>query len=156
AVAQRLQWPDVRHNAPAQRVRGRGLETSTISDGWSLVQSHQGGSLLALSEEATMKRNMDLVRFILIEIENSPLGKAVPPFGLLAFKPEDVRYHLHLMTEDGLIEDADVTPNKNTATDEVPRVLTAKGHDFLDLARDRNRWNQAHVIIRKVGSAPIA
>ncbi|HEV3260163.1 MAG TPA: DUF2513 domain-containing protein, partial [Gemmataceae bacterium] len=103
-----------------------------------------------------MKRNMDLVRSILMRIEDSPLGGAVPPFRLQGLTPEQIRYHVHLMAEDGLIEDAEVTPGKSTGSDQVPQVLTAKGHDFLDLARDRDRWNQAHRIIRKVGSAPIA
>jgi hypothetical protein len=103
-----------------------------------------------------MKRDMNLVRFILMEIEGSPLGKAVPPFGLRAFNPEEVRYHVQLMTEDGLIEDSTAPTTNSTASDEVPRVLTAKGYDFLDLARDEKRWNQARIIIGKVGSAPIA
>ena len=38
----------------------------------------------------------------------------------------------------------------------MPRALTWKGHEFLDLARDQNRWNQAKGIIGRVGSAPLA
>jgi len=104
-----------------------------------------------------MQRKMDLVRFILMQIEASRLGAAVPPFGLHAFAPEEIRYHLHLMMEDGLIEGS---PVNNSGTD--PRhepeafTLTAKGHDFLDLARDPKRWSQAHAVIRTIGSAPIA
>jgi hypothetical protein len=91
-----------------------------------------------------------------MRIEASPSGWAEPPFGLQGFAPEQVRYHAHIMTEDGLIESVPVPNAETPGSEAMPRALTAKGHDFLDLARDQKRWNQAHIIIRKVGSAPIA
>ena len=91
-----------------------------------------------------MQRNMDLVRNILMWIENSPSGWTVPPFSMGGFMPEQVAYHAHIMREDGLIEGSD------------RHSLTWKGHEFLDLARDQKRWNQAKIAIGKVGSAPIA
>ena len=103
-----------------------------------------------------MQRNMDLVRIILMRIEDSPSGWAAPPFGLQGFAPEQVDYHSHIMMEDGLIEGIDVANMWSRTPEAMPRALTAKGHDFLDLARDQMRWNKAHAIIRKVGSAPIA
>jgi hypothetical protein len=98
---------------------------------------------------------MDRVRIILTRIEDSPSGWAAPPFGLQGFTPEEVRYQADIMTEDGLIERIDGTNMRGTATEAAPRALTANGHDFLDLARDQARWNKAHAILRKVGSAPI-
>jgi hypothetical protein len=103
-----------------------------------------------------MKRNMDLVRQMLMQIEDSFWRGAVPPYVLRPFTAEEVRYHTHLLTEDGLIEGAAVTAGTRTDSDEARWMLTAKGHDFLDLARDEQRWNQARLIIQKVGSAPIA
>jgi hypothetical protein len=91
-----------------------------------------------------MQRNMELVRNILMWIENSPSGWTVPPFSMGGFMPEQVAYHVHIMREDGLIEGSD------------RHTLTWKGHEFLDLARDQKRWNQAKIAIGKVGSAPIA
>ncbi len=103
-----------------------------------------------------MQRNMDLVRMILMRIEANPSGWAAQPFGILGFTTEEVGYHSHIMAEDGLIEGVDVTTTHSKATEAMPRALTWKGHEFLDLARDQKRWNQAHAIIRKVGSAPIS
>jgi hypothetical protein len=103
-----------------------------------------------------MQRNMDLVRLILMRIEDSYSGWSTPPFGLQGLAPETIRYQAHIMTEDGLLEGADVPNLRGTDPEAMPLALTAKGHDFLDLARDQTRWNQAHLIIRKVGSAPIA
>jgi hypothetical protein len=87
---------------------------------------------------------MDLVRTILLRIEDSPSGWATHPFGIAGFTSEQVGYHAHIMREEGLIEGSD------------RHSLTWKGHEFLDLARDQKRWNQAKIAIGKVGSAPIA
>jgi len=103
-----------------------------------------------------MQRNMDLVRMILMRIEDSPLGWAARPFEFAGYTPEEVGYHAHIMAEDGLIEAADVTTMHSKGPEAMPRALTSKGHDFLDLARDQQRWSRAKAIIGKVGSAPIA
>jgi Hypothetical protein (DUF2513) len=103
-----------------------------------------------------MQRNMDLVRTILMRIEASPSGWAEHPFGIVGFTPEAVRYHAHIMLENGLIESVDVTSVRSKSPEAMPQALTWKGHEFLDLARDQKRWNQAHAVIRTVGSAPIS
>jgi hypothetical protein len=99
---------------------------------------------------------MDLVRTILMRIEDSPSGWAAHPFGIAGFAPEQVGYHAHIMMEDGLIKGSDVPNTESNGPEAIPRALTWKGHEFLDLARDQKRWNQARAIIGKVGSAPIA
>jgi hypothetical protein len=98
-----------------------------------------------------MQRNMDLVRTILMRIEDSLSGWAAPPFGIAGFTPEQVSYHAHIMMEDGLIGIAGMDKSGS-----LGRSLTWKGHEFLDLARDQKRWNQAKAAIGKVGSAPIS
>ena len=60
------------------------------------------------------------------------------------------------MMEDGLIEGVDVTHLGSKGSEAMPRSLTWKGHEFLDLARDQKRWNQAKTAIGKVGSAPLS
>jgi hypothetical protein len=99
---------------------------------------------------------MDLVRTILMRIEDSPSGWAAHPFGIAGFTPEQVGYHAHIMMEDGLIEGVNITTMQSQSPEVVPRALTWKGHEFLDLAREQKRWNQAKATIAKVGSAPIA
>lgn len=103
-----------------------------------------------------MQRNMDLVRTILMRIEESPSGWAAQPFGIAGFTAEQVGYHAHIMMEDGLIEGVDVTHTGSKSPEALPRALTWKGHEFLDLARDQKRWNQAKSLISKVGSAPLS
>jgi hypothetical protein len=103
-----------------------------------------------------MQRTMDLLRTILMRIEASPSEWAIPPFRIVGYLPEQVHYHAHIMTEGGLIEGVDVTSVEGKGPEAMPRALTWKGHDFLDLARDQKRWNEANALVRKVGSAPLA
>jgi hypothetical protein len=99
---------------------------------------------------------MDLVRTILMRIEDSPSGWATYPFGIAGFTAEQVGYHARIMMEDGLIEGVDVTNFESKGPEVIARALTWKGHEFLDLARDQKRWGQAKATIGKVGSAPIS
>jgi Hypothetical protein (DUF2513) len=99
---------------------------------------------------------MDIVRTILLRIEASPLGWTVNHFGIEGFTREQVVYHAHIMREDGLIEVVDGANFESKALEVMPHSLTWKGHEFLDLARDLNRWYKAKAIISKIGTAPIS
>jgi hypothetical protein len=103
-----------------------------------------------------MQRNMELVRTILLRIESNPTGWAPDDFGIKSFSPDEIAYHAHIMMQEGLIEGHDVTNFESAGPAAAPTNLTWKGHEFLDLARDQQRWNRAKAIIAKVGGAPIA
>lgn len=103
-----------------------------------------------------MQRNMDLIRTILKRLESSPGRSAPPHFGIVGFMPEQIDYHAHIMMQDGLIEAAGITSCERSGPEAMPTDLTWKGHEFLDLARDQDRWNRAKAIIGKVGGAPIS
>src|SRR5947208_3099436 len=103
-----------------------------------------------------MQRNMDLVRMILMRLETNPSGWAPNDLGIKSFPPEEIGYHAHIMMQEGLIEGCDVTSMESAGPEAVPTSLTWKGHEFLDLARDQERWNQAKALIAKVGAAPIS
>lgn len=103
-----------------------------------------------------MQRNMELVRMILLRLETSQSGWAPGDLGIKSFPPEQIGYHVHLMMQEGLVEADDVTHTGSTGPEAIPRHLTWKGHEFLDLARDQERWNRAKAIIAKVGGAPIS
>jgi hypothetical protein len=99
---------------------------------------------------------MDLVRMILLRLEASPSGRAPNDLGIVSFPAEQVGYHAHIMMQEGLIEGSDVTTMRSAGPEARPRSLTWKGHEFLDLARDQDRWNRAKAIVAKVGGAPIS
>ncbi|MCI0455486.1 MAG: DUF2513 domain-containing protein [Gemmataceae bacterium] len=103
-----------------------------------------------------MQRNMDLVRMILMRLEASPNGWPLRDIYIQSFSPQEIGYHAHIMMQEGLIEASDRTTLRSTGPEADPRSLTWKGHEFLDLARDQDRWNRAKAIIAKVGGAPLS
>lgn len=103
-----------------------------------------------------MQRNMDLVRMILLRLESSPTGRAPRDLEITSFRPEEVGYHAHIMKQEGLIEGVNTTHLASPGPEVKPTSLTWKGHEFLELARDQDRWNRAKMIIDKVRGAPIS
>ena len=100
-----------------------------------------------------MKRDMDLVRKILLAIEESE-GEKVK-LDSLGDDLDRVYRHVALMEEFGLV-DALVRwggdgPRERIVICIVKR-LTWKGHDFLDKARDESIWKKAKgICIEKTG-----
>lgn len=103
-----------------------------------------------------MQRKMDLVRAILMRIEGSASGWVPHNFGIEGFPADQVSYHAHIMMQEGLVEGSDVTHMGSSEPEVIPSSLTWKGHEFLDLARDPERWTRAKALIAKVGGAPIS
>ena len=96
-----------------------------------------------------MKRDMDLVRKILLDVEESDEWRhsAVAIEGL---DDEMVSYHVKLLHQAGLIEAVDKTSLGTLCWH--PTTLTWDGHEFLDAARDESRWGTAkNTLLSKVG-----
>ena len=96
-----------------------------------------------------MKRDMELVRAILAQIEASPA-----PLWEVAGTDYDVgaiEYHMNLLHQAGLIQTVErqFLPYPSGVT------LTWDGHEFLDNARDDTRWNRATAIAGKLGNSSI-
>ena len=89
--------------------------------------------------ETRMKRDMDLVREILIAVEE---GK----FDDLEYDRDQINLHVELMKEHGLV-DADITSSSDSIEHRIlacsVKCLTWKGHDFLEEARNKSIWEQA-------------
>lgn len=99
-----------------------------------------------------MKRDMDLVRTILLAVESCE-----DPWGLREVKIEGqshdvVQHHLMLLVEAGLISGS---VSKTTGGINVYSArLTWPGHEFLDAARSDTIWNRAKTQVKdKVGTA---
>lgn len=98
-----------------------------------------------------MKRDLDLIRRILLDIETQ--GESAAGFGGLSdhgHDPEDVQYHVQLMHDAGLIVADELVPGQWW-----PERITWAGHEFLDLARSEALWERTkRDVERKVGAAP--
>ncbi|MCL4301413.1 MAG: DUF2513 domain-containing protein [Anaerolineae bacterium] len=103
-----------------------------------------------------MKRNMDLVRQILLEIEKQPFIPGYPiDLNIPGFSHEVLSYHVMIMHEAGLIEAAPELHNTGHPPHWSPNRLTWQGHEFIDAARDNTIWNRAMATVKdKMGSIP--
>jgi hypothetical protein len=98
-----------------------------------------------------MKRDLELVRRILLDIEGD--GESHSSWSTLidqGYAPGAIQYHVQLLHDAGLIHADELVPGQWW-----PERITWAGHEFLDAARSEEHWSQA---IRRVeselGSAP--
>jgi len=100
-----------------------------------------------------MKRNMDLARMILFEIE-----KCEEPWGphqelkIESFSSQEISYHIKLLYQAGLIEAEDASTMGPNGFCWFAGSLTWEGHEFLEAARDDNRWNKTKKLFTDKGS----
>jgi len=105
-----------------------------------------------------MKRDMDLVRKILFEVEKLPHFDKKLPRGVKihneihidGYTKEEIAYHIALLKEADLI-DAKHIGTQHNKDFWKPIRLTWEGHEFLDAARDNTRWEKAQVAMTKAG-----
>lgn len=97
-----------------------------------------------------MKRDMDLLREMLLAVENaSPKLLSLPKFP--THEDWEVVEHANLAVQAGLLNAVVFTPLKGLPT--VSNLtLTWEGHEFLDRTRDPDIWSQTKGAAKKVGS----
>jgi hypothetical protein len=102
-----------------------------------------------------MKRDMDLVRRILLEVEE----KGGDPLGWLdlsipGYSPEVVSHHVWLLKQARFLTAQNLSNLE--AFDVRPKALTWEGHEFLDAARNDTVWNAAKNQVKgKLGTVPL-
>jgi hypothetical protein len=101
-----------------------------------------------------MKRDIDLVRRILMDIEACPPADGRPGYVQLTIEghsPEVVMYHVQLLGEAGLIEIQDQSTLAGTRI--YPKRLTWQGHEFLDAIRKDTLWEKIKgIVLEKTGA----
>lgn len=100
-----------------------------------------------------MKRDIELMRKILLEIERQESGYAPIDMLIEGYTQEQIRYHAHLMMQGGLIEGIKCTNLSSTSPQAIPRSLTSAGHDFLEAARNDTVWKKAMNLVQEKGGA---
>jgi hypothetical protein len=97
-----------------------------------------------------MKRDLDLVRLLLIDIENDSRGdgrnlfKLTPSFE--GYAPEVVAYHFRMMVDGGLIN-GEVRHGGKISF----RGVTYKGHDLIEAIREPDIWRQTKAAVGTAG-----
>jgi hypothetical protein len=98
-----------------------------------------------------MKLDMDLVRKILITLEEHPHGFYNQFIKIEGYSEEQIGYHVTLMEEAGLLLVIDATHMGSESPEAMPNRLTWQGHQFLNACRDEGRWTKAKDIFRQAG-----
>ena len=74
-----------------------------------------------------MKRNMELIRKILLEVEEAPTGYAPSPLVIDGHTDEEVGYHCWLIVESGLAMGDDVSSTEVRSPQALLTCLTPEG-----------------------------
>ena len=98
-----------------------------------------------------MKRDMDLVRLILMEIEEKYRSTAIYNLTIDGYDTDTVAYHCKILDEAGLISDYKATYADNKIYTFVVGPLTWDGNDFLEKIRDDSRWKKVKDTISQKG-----
>ena len=100
-----------------------------------------------------MKRDMDLVRKILLQTEEHEHGYAPQSLTIEDHSEDAVGFHIYLMGEAALLRVADVTSFGCKSPRAIPLNITWAGYEFLDAAREPTVWEAAK---KKVSSAVVS
>ena len=100
-----------------------------------------------------MKRDMDLCRRILFEVEEWPTTLEPRKVEIDGYTESEVGYNAWLLAQEGLIDGLDLTGDGCSVHVYAPSCLTYKGHDFLEHARNETRWKKAKDKLARLGGA---
>jgi len=96
-----------------------------------------------------MKRDMELVRKILVAIEDFPhLGRLVP-LQFDGVTDDAISYHVKLLYEHGLIDAMNASTLEGI--DWRAKGLSWDGHDFIEAIRDESRWTKVKAWVVDAG-----
>lgn len=98
-----------------------------------------------------MNRDMDLVRLILLEIEEKYRSTALHNISIDGYDMETIAYHCKILFDAGLISDYKAQPGSGRIYGFGVSSLTWDGHDFLDKIRDNSQWKRVKDTITSKG-----
>lgn len=101
-----------------------------------------------------MRRNMDLVRNILLKVDQSDAPIDMSDLVTPDFDQKAIEYHVSMMVKEaGLLRGHDVSCMEGE--DWIELSLTWYGHEFLDSIRDDEIWRQAKAGMSRAGGFSI-
>lgn len=96
-----------------------------------------------------MKRDMDIIRTILLGAEAQTQKDFGSTFSVSGVSEEQIEIHLPLLIDKGLLEGKDWSSMKSRSWGMVR--LTWDGHDFLDTVRDDEIWRETKNGVKAAG-----
>lgn len=95
-----------------------------------------------------MKRDMELVRLILLKIEEEYVSTALQDIKIEGYDKETIAYHCKIMYENGLISDYKPYYAGNKLMWFSVGSLTWDGNEYLDTVRDESMWAKIKAFIK--------
>lgn len=85
-----------------------------------------------------MKRDMDLIKRIMLEIESGSFSNTIQ-----GYEEQQVLYHVKLLIDAKFLNGKyydDISTSKPSIAGVIVRDLTWQGHDFLDILKDDSKF----------------
>ena len=98
-----------------------------------------------------MKRNMDLIRKVLLAIEEQHEYEPIYGLKIPGHSVSEVAYHCKLLHEHGFIDDYDEESGDGELLDFAVGGLTWEGADYLEDVRDNTRWGNIKKTMKEKG-----
>lgn len=98
-----------------------------------------------------MKRDMDLVREILLAIEEKHTGEAIFNLQIPEHNSNEIAFHCRLLYDAGLISQYKEKWADNRISIFAVGGLTWEGYDYLDKVRDNSVWKKTKDVIKEKG-----
>lgn len=108
-----------------------------------------------------MKRDPDLVRAILLQLESpqfdgfSSIRLTDKILSIPGREYKEIAYHIALLLENKYIIGKDITNLGSSAPEYAILRMTSLGHDFLDAVRDDQIWTETKRGIHAAGNATL-
>jgi hypothetical protein len=98
-----------------------------------------------------MKRDMGLVRAILLTLAEHEQGYAPPNLEIPGYSEEQIGFHAYIMGQAGLLETINMTPDTSRTPLAMAVAITWRGYEFLEAARSDTVWKKAMTQFAKAG-----
>lgn len=100
-----------------------------------------------------MQRDINLVRAILIEVEQQESIDVQGEIHVSNYSQDVINYHIYIMEQGGLLSGTALKNQSSIIPRFVGVCLTWQGHEFLDAARDETRWKKAINMVQNHGNS---
>jgi hypothetical protein len=102
-----------------------------------------------MDSERQMKRNMDLVRLVLLAVEEAPEAELDLAPEIEGYEETDIVNHILLLTRAGYLSSVHIGDKDDVAVAFIK--LEWAGHDLLDSIRNPETWKKTKEHASKVG-----
>ncbi len=100
-----------------------------------------------------MKRDFELIKKILLEVEALPNTSGINEIEIDGFSEEEIAYHVYLLGDAELLETEIHEDTSGTIYSYYIGRLTWQGHEFLDNARNDTTWKKTIAIVKEKGGS---